>query len=187
MRISLAEEIREISKVAPKDFDPDEVRFELEDEEEDRDHSAATEHYLLELGYVRTSCFLSSLCSSFIPRYLSPSALRKAQDSLSDPKYLGKRVSRAQLLDNDDDGEQSPPIDSQVEDSESDNESQAAQEDGESDALEPDLRQEAPRVDVAQTINQTRQEDRKKGLAVSRQLVRLAGPSSYNNLTSLIF
>jgi len=51
MRISLAEEIREISKVAPKDFDPDELHFEQEDEQ-DNHHSAAIDHYLLDLGYV---------------------------------------------------------------------------------------------------------------------------------------
>lgn len=50
MRISLAEEIREIAQVAPKDLDPDELHFEQE--EQDKDHNAATEHYLLELGWV---------------------------------------------------------------------------------------------------------------------------------------
>jgi len=117
----------------------------------------------------------TSLSFFFIPRNLSPSALRKAQDSLSDPKYSGKRVSRAYLL-NDDEDEHSSPADSQVEDSESDDESQPAQEDDESDTPEP-------QVDVPQTINHTRQEDQKKGLAVSRQLVRLASPFSYINLT----
>ena len=115
-----------------------------------------------------------------IIHYLSPSALRKAQDSLSDPKYFGKRVSRAQLLGNDegDDG-QSPPSDSQAEDTESEDESQAAQED-KSDTSEPTLQQQELQPDVAQTINQTRLEDRKKGLAVSRQLVRLVRQFSYN-------
>ncbi|KAF9648879.1 TRAUB-domain-containing protein, partial [Thelephora ganbajun] len=139
MRISLAEEIREISQVAPKDFDPDGLHSEPEGQ--DQDNTTATEHYLLELG---------------------PSALRKAQDSLSDPKYSGKHVSRAQLLDDGDDEEQSPPSDSQAEDSESEDESQAAQE-IESDSSEP-------QPDAAQTVNQARQEDQKKGLAVSRQL-----------------
>ena len=50
MRISLAEEIREISQVAPKDFDPEELHFEKEDTA--KSQTAATEHYLLELGYV---------------------------------------------------------------------------------------------------------------------------------------
>lgn len=48
MRISLADEIREISQVAPKDFDPDEPHFEQEGQ--DNDQPAATEHYLLDLG-----------------------------------------------------------------------------------------------------------------------------------------
>jgi len=51
MRISLAEEIREISKVAPKDFDPDGLDF-------DNDQTpAATEHDLLELGYAHPFLF----------------------------------------------------------------------------------------------------------------------------------
>lgn len=50
MRISLAEEIREIAQVAPKDLDPDELHFEQEGQ--DKDHNVATEHYLLELGWV---------------------------------------------------------------------------------------------------------------------------------------
>ena len=88
---------------------------------------------------------------------------------MSDPKYSGKRVSRTQLLDDEDDDEQSPPSDSQVEDSESDDE---VQEEEPSDTPESTLhQQQGPHADAAQMINQTRQEDQKKGLAVSRQLV----------------
>jgi hypothetical protein len=86
-------------------------------------------------------------------------------------------VSRAQLLDDQGEG-QHPPSDSQVEDSESEDESQAAQED-ESDTSEPAQRQ----PDVVQTMNQARLEDQRKGLAVSRQLVRIVGPFSYSDLT----
>lgn len=108
----------------------------------------------------------------FTHRDRSPSALRKAQDSLSDPKYSGKRVSRAQLLADID--EQPPLSDSQAEDSESDDQSQVSQE-NESDTAEPSPRQ-GVQPDVAQTLNQTRQDDQKKGLAVSRQLVRSVYP-----------
>ena len=166
MRISLAEEIREISQVAPKDFDPDELHFEPEIQNDDQ--AAATEHYLLEPGCL----FLFQFLIHFSPRHRSPSTLRKAQDSLSDPKYSGKRVSRTQLLDSDDEDQQSLPSDPQVEDSESENEGQAAQED--ISGTPESVPQEEPQSGIAQTINQTRQEDRKKGLAVSRQLVRLA-------------
>lgn len=55
MRVSLAEEIREISQVAPKDFDPDELHFVGEDQGEGQP-AAATEHYLLELGCVNFIC-----------------------------------------------------------------------------------------------------------------------------------
>ena len=119
----------------------------------------------------------SSFPLDFSPGHLSPSTLRRAQDSLSDPKYAGKRVSRIQLLDGDG---QSLPSDSQVEDSESDDEGQVAQERA-SDTPEPTSRQEH-QPDAAQTINQTRQEDRKKGLAVSRQLVRPVYQFSRNHL-----
>lgn len=87
-------------------------------------------------------------------------------------------MSRTQLLDDD---EQSPPSDSQVGDSESDDESQAARE-VESDIPEPTPKRE-PQQGITQTINQSRQEDQKKGLAVSRQLVRLAYRFSRNHLT----
>jgi hypothetical protein len=62
MRISLAEEIREISQVAPKDFDPD--GFHSEPEEQEKDQTAATEHYLLELGYVHLFICFSLYFSS---------------------------------------------------------------------------------------------------------------------------
>jgi protein AATF/BFR2 len=110
----------------------------------------------------------------------SPSTLRKAQDSLSDPKYFGKRVSRTQLID-DDDHEGSSPPDSQVEESESTDRGQTPQE-HESDTAEPSSQQET-QPDVAQTSTQTRQEDRKRGLAVSRQLVWRAYPFNRSRLT----
>ena len=89
---------------------------------------------------------------------------------MSDPKYSGKRVSRAQLLDDDDEWRSLPSDSQSVEDSESDDLSQATQED-ESDIAEPS-RQQTPQLGISQTMNQARQEDQKKGLAVSRQLVR---------------
>lgn len=79
-------------------------------------------------------------------------------------------MSRAQLVDNGEEEGESLPSDSPVEDSESDDRSQATQED-ESDVAEPGPRQNS-QPDVGQTMNQARQEDQKKGLAVSRQLVR---------------
>jgi hypothetical protein len=53
MRISLAEEIREISQVAPKDFDPEELHFEPEDQAKAQ---SIPPDLLLELGCV---CFFS--------------------------------------------------------------------------------------------------------------------------------
>lgn len=88
-------------------------------------------------------------------------------------------MSRAQLLD--DDGEQSLPSDSEDGGSELDNESHTSRED-ESDTTESSSQLE-PQPDVAQAVNQTRQEDRKKGLAVSRQLVRPVYLFNNNRLT----
>lgn len=51
MRLSLAEQIQEISQVAPKDLDPDALHFEEQDGQ-GSGQAAATEHYLLELGSV---------------------------------------------------------------------------------------------------------------------------------------
>lgn len=54
MRISLAQELREISQVAPKDFDPDELHLDPEEGQTKDEAAAATEHYLLELGCVQS-------------------------------------------------------------------------------------------------------------------------------------
>ena len=85
-------------------------------------------------------------------------------------------MSRAQLLDDDDD--HSLPSDSQVEDSESNDQSRETEE-GESDIPEPSP-YPRPQPGIIQTINQVRQDDQKKGLAVSRQLVRHAPILSVN-------
>lgn len=86
-------------------------------------------------------------------------------------------MSRAQLLDNDD--LQSSPSDSQPDDDESEL-GDRNQKDG-SDTAEQDP-QQLPQPGVAQALNQTRQEEQKKGLAVSRQLVRRVPPFSNNPL-----
>jgi len=84
--------------------------------------------------------------------------------------------------DSDDQDEQSFSSDSQVEENtESEDKSQLAQED-ELDTPQPAPQQEH-QPDVAQTISQARQQDQKKGLAVSHQLVRLVYPFSYSHLT----
>jgi len=74
MRVSLAEEIREISQVAPKDFDLDDLTFEPDDRDDD-DQAAATEHYLLELGYAR---FFSLY---FLFNFTQPQSIRPPQGS----------------------------------------------------------------------------------------------------------
>lgn len=51
MRLSLAEQIQEISQVASKDLDPDALHFEEQDGQ-GSGQAAATEHYPLELGSV---------------------------------------------------------------------------------------------------------------------------------------
>lgn len=89
-------------------------------------------------------------------------------------------MSRAQLVDNDD--ERSLPSDSQVEDSEPDDRSQATREDESDAAQEPSPRQKH-QPNIAQTVNQARQDDRKKGLAISRQLVSDVCPFCENHLT----
>lgn len=103
-----------------------------------------------------------------------PSAIRKLQESVSDPKYSARRISRQELVDSDRDEDQSR-----------DNSSDSENEPGfpeESLSEGEDQRKIAPRSqlapttdadDLASKIRKTREEDRLKGIAVSRQIVRI--------------
>ncbi|KAI0084501.1 apoptosis-antagonizing transcription factor [Irpex rosettiformis] len=91
-RVSLAQQIALLSQAAPADLDPEEI-YPHSDSDSHADNAAATEHYL----------------------QVGPSAIRQANAALSDSKYAGTRVSRASLqtdreqdTTNDDDGIDEP-------------------------------------------------------------------------------
>jgi hypothetical protein len=127
-----------------------------------------------------------------------PSALRKLHDSIADPKYDGKRTTRQQLLESDEgnselesednlsDEEASGSHPSINEDEDEDLPSQSnleedgskADEAGDISRRSPSKDSEAPE-DLSSALQKTREEDRKKGKAVSRQIVR--------SLASLIY
>ncbi|KAI5894888.1 TRAUB-domain-containing protein [Schizophyllum commune H4-8] len=84
-RLSLAQQLAQLDDTAPVDFDPEELPGAAggDEDAEMKDAAAGRGHYL-DVG---------------------PSNLRKQHDSISDPKYEGKRASRAQLLGDDDEEE----------------------------------------------------------------------------------
>ncbi|TDL23664.1 TRAUB-domain-containing protein [Rickenella mellea] len=183
-RVSLAEQIALLDQPAPGDYDPEDVAFtgnHTEDltSHQGEIHAAAppgTEHYV-DVG---------------------PSALRRnLPQSVADPKYSAVRVSRNQLLDDsndhpvpDSDGnsEQISLSDtnheSQDEDGHSSDEDEDNLSDGEPEQIPPvSLTSAKPPSDppsattndLASSLKHTRDEDRKKGKAVSRQLALYDG------------
>lgn len=131
-----------------------------------------------------------SACSHAHFIYCSPSTLRRLQ-SVADPKYEGVKTSRKQLmedsdhepsdLENDYPDEESEP-DDQSGDEEDDNQSIPSQSEPEEASDEPHATSPPPKKsnlepepaeDLSSTLRKTREEDRKKGKAVSQQIVRI--------------
>ncbi|KIK96501.1 hypothetical protein PAXRUDRAFT_10787 [Paxillus rubicundulus Ve08.2h10] len=193
-RLSLAQQIAQLEDVAPAgksfptksssctpnllnaDFDPEDVHITgAEPDEVIEDQSASRAHYT-DVG---------------------PSALRKLQDRVSDPKYDGVMTSRKALMGDDDNnngGEdtEDEELDSQLEgdeEEESDLHGQDITEheptsseqgedhrsDHEVEASTIDASVTRPRdsdqnEDLSSTLRKTHEEDRKKGKAISRQI-----------------
>ncbi|KAH9072166.1 apoptosis-antagonizing transcription factor [Lactarius deliciosus] len=160
MRLSLAQQIALLDEPTPLDVDP---------EDEQRDSPVpysveAREHYL----------------------QVGPSDLRRQLDSVADPKYIGVKTSRKQLLDNDvgSDFEDSPDLSNSESQSVASEASTSEEEDNESlsqskedsdkagEFLPPtkDAPKNANESDLSNTIRQRRDEDKRKGRAVSKQL-----------------
>jgi protein AATF/BFR2 len=125
-----------------------------------------------------------------------PSKLRAQLDSVVDPKYIGTKISRKKLEEENTFGTvlvdsleevtsafQSPSSeDSSSEDDEEEKGLSPGEEEIASEYEQPALRhdqgiEENPshEKDLSSTVHQRRDEDRKKGKAVTKQLVRLAG------------
>ncbi|EIW79177.1 TRAUB-domain-containing protein [Coniophora puteana RWD-64-598 SS2] len=166
-RLSLSEQIAQLEEAAPVDFDPEDVQAAGADPDEELasgDPSAAREHYL-DVG---------------------PSALRKAQDSIADPKYGGRKASRKELSSNDDDLDRntvgsSDDDKSGLSDDHPEEEEGQSSQDLDSEAETPQRSQlrasltignvrVATSEDLSANLHKTREDDRKKGRAVSRQI-----------------
>ncbi|KAI9440499.1 apoptosis-antagonizing transcription factor [Lactarius indigo] len=158
--LSLAQQIVLLDEPAPLDVDP-------EDEQRGSPvpHSVeAREHYL----------------------QVGSSDLRRQLDSVIDPKYIGVKTSRKQLLDKDAVGSgfhdlpdpsnsESQSVASEASTSEEGNESLSSSEEdsgnaGESFPPTKDAPKDANENDLSNTIRQRRDEDKRKGRAVSKQL-----------------
>ncbi|KAI0763751.1 TRAUB-domain-containing protein [Trametes elegans] len=85
-RLSLKDQLAELSQAAPVDLDPEDALAGIDPHEGHRwssiDDVAAREHYI----------------------DVAPSAIRENHESVSDPKYDGVRTSRRQLYDDDSNG-----------------------------------------------------------------------------------
>ncbi|KAG2150227.1 TRAUB-domain-containing protein [Suillus bovinus] len=172
-RISLAEQIAQLQDAAPVDFDPeDEVTtHDPEDNDLADDTSGARDHYI-DVG---------------------PSGLRKLQDSIADPKYDGITTSRKQLMKSDasdygsDDDEEEEETGSELERDEDEEESNKKVPSSQSELEgEPDASTLIPTTFAAKSttpyedpkhtenlssrLRKTRDEDCKKGKAVSKQI-----------------
>ncbi|KAH8116412.1 TRAUB-domain-containing protein [Phellopilus nigrolimitatus] len=165
---SLVQQLAQLDQPAPLDFDPEDEPDANDPEDANEQHTKAGREHYLDVG---------------------PSALRKLQDKISDPKYEGVRISRKKLEDDDDDelSEDVPdaanePMTSEGEDEEEDDEDN---EDGDAEEEAPKVQSRrntaseavsnkgpAPKADgeLSLTLKHTREEERKKGKAVARQL-----------------
>lgn len=160
------------------DLDPEDAAVVGARTEDEEPSNAGREHYI-EVG---------------------PSALRKIHDSVSDPKYDGVRISRTELENSDSDhtnAESSDDVPDPAltpvtsEDEESQHED-AIDEDSEHSPVLTRHRQAVqsaplnsgpaphpqPEDELSSALKRTREEERKKGKAVSRQMVRIASVSS---------
>ncbi|KAJ6485903.1 apoptosis antagonizing transcription factor-domain-containing protein [Mycena sanguinolenta] len=165
VRLSLAEQIAQLQEAAPVDFDPEDTLAGVEPAEDLPETTTAREHYV-DVG---------------------PSTLRKLQ-SIADPKYAAVKTSRKQLME-DSEGEPSDLEENypQGEAAESGEEREDQDDDesipsqSEPDSEEPHAPAPPPHKpprdsdpepvdDLTSTLRKTRDEDRKKGKAVSQQI-----------------
>lgn len=176
-RLSLAQQIAELEDVAPADFDPEDIEVRGVDPEDEalKDVSAARADYV-DVG---------------------PSALRKAHDevlgSLENPKYNGIKTSRKDLIDNSSESEESDEEDLDNHANEDDNasESNARAHDHEPPSSEDEVDDlseheagsstdgdlikgpgpaDSQDNDLFSNLRKTREEDRKRGKAISKQI-----------------
>lgn len=101
--------------------------------------------------------------------------MRKLHDSVADPKYEGRRTTRQQIVERDQDVEEDSSQSSLDGDlpSQSDTDGDGGDR-GKVEKTSTILTKKDPEAeDLSFTLRQTRDEDRKKGKAVARQMVGL--------------
>jgi protein AATF/BFR2 len=145
----------------------------------------ARKHYV-EVGWV-----LLHICPARVKltECLRPSTLRRHLDSVIDPKYVGVKTSRKQLEEDDaledspgQDGSRSQSISSEESASEDEGKEKVQSPGEEASEGEQSTRRNNQVIkensshekDLATTVLQRRDEDRKKGRAVTKQLVSIA-------------
>ncbi|KAJ3878929.1 apoptosis-antagonizing transcription factor [Lentinula edodes] len=160
-RISLAQQIADLDAPAPVDIDPEAIFNDLSIQSSD----VSRAHYV-DVG---------------------KSTLRKLHDNIADPKYDGVKVSRTQLLEEDDHSFKSSGEEEEEEEEQNDesgeeiwqeetvhrpsDEGATASEDSKEDEAEMIVTEDrSAAVDITLALRKTQDEDRKKGLAVSRQI-----------------
>ncbi|KAJ3768383.1 apoptosis-antagonizing transcription factor [Lentinula raphanica] len=165
-RLSLAQQIADLDAPAPIDIDPEAIHNDLHTQSSD----VSRTHYV-DVGR---------------------STLRNFQNAVSDPKYDGVKVSRTQLLEEDGGHSSSSDSDGGAEEEEEEEEGngegvqvtpqeevnpQPSDEGSESEGTDEDEEEQVTPEDpseevtnISTTLRKTQNEDRKKGLAVSRQI-----------------
>lgn len=138
-------------------------------------------------------------CHQFICSPDSPSAIRQANAALSDPKYAGARISRADLqadsdqdLTDDDESvhepensdedlssQESEPNDDGAHIEHRDHAAQQAPTSISADREDTPRSREVPASDLTSALRATREQDRKKGKAVVRQIVSGRVPTQF--------
>lgn len=124
---------------------------------------------------------------------IRPSSLRKLHDGISDPKYDGVRTSRKQLLEGSEDEATSDeeesedavgPGDSAGEDDDMQSESEATSiddDENENSSTKPHTEHDQEDIsNMPNTLQKTREDDRRKGKAITRQIVCLVSCSMHN-------
>ncbi|KZT27772.1 TRAUB-domain-containing protein [Neolentinus lepideus HHB14362 ss-1] len=193
-RLSLAQQIAQLEETAPIDVDPEDIHAAAREPQEDQadfaaENAAAREHYV-DVG---------------------PSAIRKLHDSVADPKYEGVRTSRKQLMEDGGD-EDTSGEDGDHDFSDSQGGDSGEEDDVPSDSASDDVEDEdilrppptkvssdktkgpsstenspAPVEALSSSLRKTREEDRRKGKAVSRQIVRTSYlPPLFTSLISTL-
>ncbi|KAF8498688.1 hypothetical protein F5888DRAFT_196852 [Russula emetica] len=160
-RLSLAQQIAEIDEPTPADFDPEDEQRGSPDLP--GDVVEAREHYV----------------------QVGPSTLRRHLDSVIDQKYVGVKTSRKQLEEGDaladsPDQDESASQSSEGSASEEDEGEEKVQSPGKQEASEGEQstrrnnqviqENSSHEKDLATIVRQRRDEDRKKGRAVTKQL-----------------